>query len=180
MCYFPFGRVIVLTLENEQFAVREGFQMAVVVVVHRLKNFDEWFKLFKADPPPKIGRWRVLRGSEDRNRVHVVGEVAASEVKAVKDFIASPHMQDVFKRVRDVHSATRIHLARRAITLVARSYEGRCLLLLRRRLLWRVERTCRCGPSRQLRARSRAGAIGAEVHYDCSVHGHCLLPARTR
>jgi hypothetical protein len=105
MCYFPFGRVIVLTLENEQFAVREGFQMPVVVVVHRLKNFDEWFKLFKADPPPKIGRWRVLRGSEDRNRVHVVGEVAASEVKAVKDFIASPHMQDVFKRVNAMSTA---------------------------------------------------------------------------
>jgi hypothetical protein len=41
----------------------------------------------------------LLRGSDDRNRVHVVGEVAASEVKAVKDFIASQHMQDVFKRV---------------------------------------------------------------------------------
>ncbi len=65
--------------------------MPVVVVVHRLKNFDEWFKLFKADPPPKVGRWRLLRGTDDRNRVHVVGEMAASEVKAVKDFIASPH-----------------------------------------------------------------------------------------
>ena len=70
--------------------------MPVVVVVHRLsRTLIEWFKLFKADPPSKIGRWRVLRGSEDRNRVHVVGEVAASEVKAVKDFIASPHMQEM-------------------------------------------------------------------------------------
>ena len=33
--------------------------MPVVAVVHHLKNFDEWFKLFKADPPPKIGRWRI-------------------------------------------------------------------------------------------------------------------------
>ena len=55
--------------------------MPVVVVVHRLKNFDEWIKIFKADPPPKVGRWRLLRGSDDRNRVHVVGDVAASEVK---------------------------------------------------------------------------------------------------
>ena len=30
--------------------------MPIVVVVHRLKNFDDWFKLFKADPPPKVGR----------------------------------------------------------------------------------------------------------------------------
>jgi hypothetical protein len=73
--------------------------MPVMVAVHRLKNFDEWLKLFKANPPPKVGRWRMLRGSDDRNRVHVVGEVAASEVKAVKDFLGSPHMQDVFKRV---------------------------------------------------------------------------------
>jgi hypothetical protein len=73
--------------------------MPVVVVVHRLKNFDEWLKVFKADPPPKIGRWRLLRGSDDRARVHVVGEMAASEVKAVKDWIKSQHMQDVFKRV---------------------------------------------------------------------------------
>jgi hypothetical protein len=28
--------------------------MPVVVVVHRLKNFDEWFKLFKADPHQKL------------------------------------------------------------------------------------------------------------------------------
>ena len=68
--------------------------MPVVVVVHRLKNFDEWLKLFKADPPPKVGRWRVARGSEDRNRVHVVAELTASEVKDVKDFMQSKHMQD--------------------------------------------------------------------------------------
>ena len=63
--------------------------MPVVVVVHRLKNFDEWIKIFKADPPPKVGRWRLLRGSDDSNRVHVVGDVAASEVKVVKDFLGS-------------------------------------------------------------------------------------------
>ena len=79
--------------------------MPVVVVVHRLKNFDEWLKVFKADPPPKIGRWRLLRGSDDRNRVHVVGEVTASEVKAAKDWIESQHMQDVFKRVNVMSTA---------------------------------------------------------------------------
>ena len=69
--------------------------MPVVVAVHRPKNFDEWFKLFKSNPLPKVGRWRVLRGSEDRNRVYVVAELASSEVKDVKDFIQSKHMQDV-------------------------------------------------------------------------------------
>jgi heme/copper-type cytochrome/quinol oxidase subunit 2 len=47
--------------ENEEFVVTGGSKMPVVVVVHRLKNFDEWLKVFKADPPPKIGRWRLLR-----------------------------------------------------------------------------------------------------------------------
>jgi hypothetical protein len=83
--------------------------MPVVVVVHRLKNFDEWLKVFKADPPPQIGRWRLLRGSDDRNRVHVVGEVKASEVKAER-----------------VDGAARIHLARRASTLVSQRHESNC------------------------------------------------------
>ena len=79
--------------------------MPVVVAVHRLKNFDEWFKFFKSNPPPKVGRWRVLRGSEDRNKVHVVAEVASSEVKKVKDFIQSKHMQDVFRQVNEISTA---------------------------------------------------------------------------
>jgi hypothetical protein len=79
--------------------------MPVIVVVHRLKDFDEWIKIFKADPPPKVGRWRLFRGSDDRNRVHVVGDVAASEVKVVKDFLGSQHMQDVFKRVNAMSTA---------------------------------------------------------------------------
>ena len=79
--------------------------MPVVVAVHRLKNFDEWVKLFKSNPPPKVGRWRVLRGSEDRNRVYVVAELAASEVKDVKEFIQSKHMQDVFTQVNDMSTA---------------------------------------------------------------------------
>jgi hypothetical protein len=28
--------------------------MPVVVVVHRLKNFDEWLKLFKSNPHQKL------------------------------------------------------------------------------------------------------------------------------
>ena len=77
--------------------------MPVVVVVHRLANFDEWLELFielfKANPSPKVGRWRVFRGMKDRNRVHVVGEVASSELKAVEDFLGSQYVRDVFKRV---------------------------------------------------------------------------------
>jgi hypothetical protein len=79
--------------------------MPTVVVVHRLKDFDEWIKILKANPPPKIGRWRLLRGSDDRNRAHVVGDVAASEVKAAKDFLGSQHMQDVFKRINAMSTA---------------------------------------------------------------------------
>ncbi len=79
--------------------------MPVIVAVHRLKNFDEWFKLFKSNPPPKVGRWRVLRGSEDCNRVHVVAELASSEVQDAKDFLRSKHMQDVFKQVNDMSTA---------------------------------------------------------------------------
>ena len=84
---------------------RGGLAMAVVVVIHHLKNFDEWAKQFKANPPPKVGRWRMFRGADDRNRAHVVGEVAASDVKAVKDFLDSPHMQMVFKAVNAMSTA---------------------------------------------------------------------------
>jgi hypothetical protein len=79
-----------------------GFEMPVLVAVHRLKNFDDWLKLFKSNPPPKLGRWRVLRGSEDRSRVHVVAELASSEVQDVKDFMQSKQMQNVFKQVNDI------------------------------------------------------------------------------
>jgi hypothetical protein len=37
------------------------FQMPVVVVVHRLKSFDEWINIFKTNPPPKVGRWRQMK-----------------------------------------------------------------------------------------------------------------------
>jgi hypothetical protein len=79
--------------------------MPVVVVIHHLKDFDGWFKQFKANPPPPIGRWRVMRGTDDRSRVHVIGEVSAAEVKGVKDFMASKHMQDVFAHVNATSTA---------------------------------------------------------------------------
>jgi hypothetical protein len=81
------------------------FEMSVLLAVHRLKNFDEWFKLFKSNPLTKVGCWRVLRGSEDHNRAFVVAELTASEVKEVKDLIQSKHMQDVFKQVSDMSTA---------------------------------------------------------------------------
>jgi hypothetical protein len=79
--------------------------MPVHVAVHRLKDFDEWIKVFKANPPPPVGRWRLLRGIEDRNRVHVVAEMEASEVKGVKEFLVSPQMRDVFQRVNAMSTA---------------------------------------------------------------------------
>jgi len=80
-------------------------RMATLVIIHHLKDVDEWIKLFKANPPPQVGRWRLLRGTDDRNRVHVVGEVAASEVSAVKEFVASDRMKDVFQRVNAMSTA---------------------------------------------------------------------------
>ena len=73
--------------------------MPIFVAIHRLKDFDEWLKVFKANPPPKVGRWRLTRGIDDPNRVHVVGEVRSSDVNEVKAFLASDRMQEVFRRV---------------------------------------------------------------------------------
>ena len=79
--------------------------MPVVVIIHRLKSFDAWIRLFEADPPPDVGRWRLLRGRDDPNRVHVVGEMADSEAQTVKDFISSQRMQEVFGRVNAMSTA---------------------------------------------------------------------------
>ncbi len=65
-------------------------------------NFDAWLELFRANLPPELGSWRVLRGIDDPNRVRVVGELDASEVDGVKEFIASEKMQAVFKQVNEM------------------------------------------------------------------------------
>ena len=79
--------------------------MPMLVADHHLKDFDEWFKMFTANPPPNIGRWRLMRGIDDPNRVRVVAEVAPSEVDAVKEFVASEEMQRVFKTVNEMSTA---------------------------------------------------------------------------
>ena len=81
--------------------------MPVVVFEHHLKDFDQWFSLFSANPPPKIGRWRLARGIDDPNRVHVVGEMDASEVDDVKEFFESDHMRDILGQA-DAMSTTPI------------------------------------------------------------------------
>lgn len=75
--------------------------MPTIVVDHHLKDFDSWFEIFRADPPPDVGRWRVARGIDDPNRVHVVGDMDTTEVEAVKEFLSSEHMQTVFARVNE-------------------------------------------------------------------------------
>ena len=62
-------------------------------------------RCFKTNPPPQIGRWRVDPRVDDRNRVHVVAELQPSEVKGVKDFLASERMKDVFRRVNAMSTA---------------------------------------------------------------------------
>ncbi len=79
--------------------------MPILVCEHHLKDFDEWFKIFSANPPPKTGRWRVARGTDDPNRVHVVAELDASEVDEIKSFIASDEMQAVFSKVNEMSTA---------------------------------------------------------------------------
>ena len=76
--------------------------MPVVVFDHRLKDFDQWFALFSANPPPDIGRWRLARGIDDPNRVHVVGELDASEVEGVKNFFASEKMRSVLAQADEM------------------------------------------------------------------------------
>ena len=52
--------------------------MPVLVVDSHVNNFDDWLEVFKANPPPELGSWRVLRGIDDPNRVQVIGELDAS------------------------------------------------------------------------------------------------------
>ena len=69
--------------------------MPVVVFDHRLKDFDTWIALFSANPPLRIGRWRLVRGIDDPKRVHVVGEMDASEVAGVKEYFGSEKMRAI-------------------------------------------------------------------------------------
>ena len=54
--------------------------MPVMIADHPHKDFDSWLAVFKENPPPQIGSWRVLRGGDNPNRVYVMGEVDASDV----------------------------------------------------------------------------------------------------
>ena len=76
--------------------------MATVVIDHQLKDFDTWFKLFASNPPPAVGKWRLERGTDDPNRVHVVGMMDASEVDSVKDFFSSEKMQAVLSQAGEM------------------------------------------------------------------------------
>ncbi len=79
--------------------------MPVLVADHQLKDFDAWFELFTANPPPKIRRWRVMRGIDDPNHVRVVAEMEPSEVDATKQFLESEEMQKAFAEVNEMSTA---------------------------------------------------------------------------
>ena len=76
--------------------------MPIIVADHHLKDFDKWLEMFSDNPPPDMGKWRLLRGADDPNRVRVVGEISLSEVDGVKDYFASDRMQKVFKQVNEI------------------------------------------------------------------------------
>ena len=69
--------------------------MPVMIVDQQLNDFDEWLAIFKTNPPPAIGTWRLLRGADDPNRVYVVGECAEHEVADVNAFFRSDKMAAV-------------------------------------------------------------------------------------
>ncbi len=73
--------------------------MPMLIADHHLKDFDEWIKIFSANPPPSTGSWRLMRGSEDSNRVYVIGEFTESEAGEVRAFFDSEKMQAVFRQV---------------------------------------------------------------------------------
>jgi hypothetical protein len=76
--------------------------MPMLIADHHLKNFDEWFKLFTSNPPPPLGNWRLLRGTDDPNRVYVIGEVDESEVDGVNEWAATERMKNVFSQVDEM------------------------------------------------------------------------------
>ena len=79
--------------------------MPIIAVDHQLKDFDAWFEIFRSNPPPDVGKWRIIRGMDDPNRVRVVGEITASEVEDVKDFMDSEKMQKVFSQVNEMSTS---------------------------------------------------------------------------
>jgi hypothetical protein len=81
-------------------ATRTGYQvMAMLIVDHHLKNFDDWIGLFKANPPPSVGSWRLMRGSEDPNRVYVIGDFSDSQAADIRAYFESEKMLAVFRQV---------------------------------------------------------------------------------
>jgi hypothetical protein len=76
--------------------------MPTFMAIHHLKDFDAWLELFKTNPPPKVGRWRLTRGQDDRNCAIVIGEVNASQVDEVKAYLTSKRMQEVFRRADEM------------------------------------------------------------------------------
>ena len=76
--------------------------MPVMIADHQLNEFDEWFALFRESPPPSIGTWRLLRGTDDPNRVYVIGEVADSEVSEVNAFFETDKMRAVLGKANDM------------------------------------------------------------------------------
>jgi hypothetical protein len=75
--------------------------MTILVADHHLKDFDTWFEMFRANPPPDLGNWRLIRGIDDPNRVQVIGEMTDDEVAEVKDYFGSDRMQKVFVTVNE-------------------------------------------------------------------------------
>jgi hypothetical protein len=69
--------------------------MTIMIADHQLNDFDQWFALFSANPPPSYGTWRLLRGADDPNRVYVIGEVRETDVDDVNAFFQSERMAAV-------------------------------------------------------------------------------------
>ena len=76
--------------------------MPVMIGDHHLNNFEEWFPLFLENPPPPIGKWRLLRGADDPNRVYVIGEVSETEVSEINAYFETDKMKAVLAKANDM------------------------------------------------------------------------------
>ena len=76
--------------------------MPIVVAIHRLKNFDEWFKLFKSNPPPKVGRWPVAfaQATDRMRRIGVLMPLAMDDPEAKARLAANVFVLPNFRYLR--------------------------------------------------------------------------------
>jgi len=97
----------------------------VMVVEHRVKNFDHWRPYFvqdgKRQKKAKISKWSIMRSIEDPNDVIVVAE--CSDLEKAKEIYSDPEVGKITKKAGVVGKTT---------FLLAEEIESRQLMQVRR------------------------------------------------